>query len=231
MLRFVMVVLLLFVVGVGAYGNNECIEEVSVGYDPGILFENCTNDTEVATKWRKRHKFGFFVNPHTSEVHKLKLVVNDECKLDFEGKLGDGEYAKWTKGNEIVANCTSINDCGLEINKNGKLVSDYGGNDVGCNNVRNELNNTWVWTKIRVEGYPIDYKLYAYVEEGNEEEGEGSEYIPPTTTEKPTTEKPTTEEPTTLANSKAAKPPNNSALSTKLGGSIFVFVSLFFVVL
>ncbi|KAI6212314.1 hypothetical protein M3Y94_00006200 [Aphelenchoides besseyi] len=173
---------------------------------------------------KKGHKFGFAVYFLTSEVLKFKLVVNDECKLDFEGKKGDGQYAKWTKGNEIVANCPSANNCDLYIDENGKLVSYYGG--VGCNNVRNKLNDTWVWTKTRVEGLPMDYELHVYVKEGNEEEGEGSEYIPPTTTEKPTTEKPTT-----LANSETAKPPNNYALSTKLGGSIFILVSLFFVVL
>ncbi|KAI6212319.1 hypothetical protein M3Y94_00006700 [Aphelenchoides besseyi] len=181
---------------------------------------------KLQSSGKKGHKFGFFVNPLTSEVRKWKLVVNDECKLDFEGKTGNGKYAKWTKGNEIVANCTSAYDCDLVINKNGTLVVEQQNGVVVCNNVRNELNDPWVWTKIRVEGLPMDYELYLNVMEGNEEEGEGTEYIPPTTTEKPTTE-----EPTTLANSKAAKPPNNSALSTKLGGSIFVFVSLFFVVL
>ncbi|KAI6212292.1 hypothetical protein M3Y94_00003700 [Aphelenchoides besseyi] len=160
--------------------------------------------------------------------------------MEFEGKKGDGEYAKWTNENGKVASCASADNCDLKINKNGKLLTYTDDVDVGCNDVHKKIDETWVWSKFRVENLPVEYKFMITLR-GTKE---GTEYTPsPISTKKPTTneptieesftEEPTTEEPTTLANSETANSTtsHNSALSTRLGSSIFVLVSLFFVVL
>ncbi|KAI6220796.1 hypothetical protein M3Y95_01034200 [Aphelenchoides besseyi] len=174
----VLTTLLLFIVGVGAFGNNECITKEGNEY----YFENCNSAAEISMKWKLKNELFLILFSNSNEVRKLKLVVNDKCELKFEGKKGDDSYATWTKGNETVANCSSIFECSLQITNDGKLETIHSHIDVGCDNVLNKINDTWVWSKFRVEDLPAEYFMNVHVGESDAEEDEGSEHFPPSTT-------------------------------------------------
>ncbi|KAI6198440.1 hypothetical protein M3Y96_00519500 [Aphelenchoides besseyi] len=175
-----LLVLSLIIVGVEAYGNDECIKK-GTNIEPGFLFKTCISTVEVAMKWKKTHNVRLLIITESKDVSKFKLILNDECKLDFEGKRGNNEYAKWTNANGTVTNCSTIKNCNLQI-KSGKLMTyttiSYLDKDVGCGNVRNKLEDQWVWSKFQIKKLPAEYELKIFVLNGRSEEDEGTEYIP-----------------------------------------------------
>ncbi|KAI6212293.1 hypothetical protein M3Y94_00003800 [Aphelenchoides besseyi] len=115
------------------------------------------------------------------------------------------------KDNKTVANCESATLCDLQITNDGKLTTHIDGvedQEVGCDNLHKEIDNTWVWTMFRVEDLPVDYKLDVYARDVDSKE-EGMEYIPPSITDTP----------------------NFSATTIKLDYVIYVLVALSVVIL
>ncbi|KAI6198449.1 Sacchrp-dh-NADP domain-containing protein [Aphelenchoides besseyi] len=108
-----------------------------------------SNDQET---WFKSHSNGrrkLSLKPKsTRQQASLKLTLKDLCVLEFEGKRN--EYAKWTNKHGNVTNCFSTSNCRFEV-KNGKLFTLHEHKDIGCFNVRNQLDSEWSWTKLRLE--------------------------------------------------------------------------------
>ncbi|KAI6212324.1 hypothetical protein M3Y94_00007500 [Aphelenchoides besseyi] len=180
MFRFLAILLLLFV-GVDSYGNNKCIEKHTLS-GPGFNFKNCTESAEVVMQWKREHIVGMSIITQSKDVQKFKLIVNDDCELEFEG---DDSYAKWTDEDDKSVSCSSAMKCDLQINEDGKLTTYVRGvkdQKVGCEQVRNELDENSLWSKFRIENLPADYKFQVFVKTEKPEEGEGKEFVPPSTT-------------------------------------------------
>ncbi|KAI6198461.1 hypothetical protein M3Y96_00521700 [Aphelenchoides besseyi] len=158
--RLTFTILLIDFVAVEAYGNHECIKEKNFG-SPGYFFENCTGLAELAVKWNTKYRLLLSIWALEWDMRNFVLVVNDQCKLDFEGKDGEQSYGKWTNKKKKVIECLSIYSCQLYISAYGnlKIWHDSPEQDLGCDNMLNLLNSTWAWTKFRVEKLPASYNI------------------------------------------------------------------------
>ncbi|KAI6198459.1 hypothetical protein M3Y96_00521500 [Aphelenchoides besseyi] len=202
---FGLLILLVLFVGVDSYGNNECIRKHTLS-GPGFNFINCTDPAEVVMQWKKEHIVPLF-----------KLIVNDECELEFEGKEGDDSYAKWTnEDDDKTVSCSSAMECDLQINKDGKLMTYIRGvkdQEVDCEHVRKELDESSVWSKFRVENLPVDYKFQVFVKTEEPKEDEGKEFVPLSTT-------------TSKSTASGA-----SAMPIEIGDVVYVLVAISIVIL
>ncbi|KAI6185263.1 hypothetical protein M3Y98_00003900 [Aphelenchoides besseyi] len=155
-------------------------------------------------QWKKEHIVPLSVITRSEDIQKFKLIVNDECELEFEGKEGDD--------NDKTVSCSSAMECDLQINKDGKLMTYIRGvkdQEVDCEHVRKELDESSVWSKFRVENLPVDYKFQT--EEPKEDEGK--EFVPLSTT-------------TSKSTASGA-----SAMPIEIGDVVYVLVAISIVIL
>ncbi|KAI6212317.1 hypothetical protein M3Y94_00006500 [Aphelenchoides besseyi] len=164
---FGFVVFLIFIVGVQSLGNNDCIHNYVNNNLRGFRFFDCSGDAEITVKWKKALILKTAIFPHQKKAFTLKLIVNDTCSLSFEGKEGFA-HDKWIKGDKVT-DCKYIGECDLQVNYNGKLAIAFG-EEVGCDNVKNSVDNVWAWTKIRVTDFPSEVDFMIYDDNGSVEE-------------------------------------------------------------
>ncbi|KAI6212449.1 hypothetical protein M3Y94_00025400 [Aphelenchoides besseyi] len=136
-----------------SYGNNQCITKYERSetdwHKRGFNFTGC-QDAEILIKWDKNFKLFFTFGTETSMCIKFKIIVNDGCELNFEGKNEIGDW-KWETG-ETNIRCDK-SWCSTHITKNGAIPSSsyYGMSECARNDLRNPIDDEWVWTKIRVK--------------------------------------------------------------------------------
>ncbi|KAI6171937.1 hypothetical protein M3Y98_00917600 [Aphelenchoides besseyi] len=155
-IRIVILVSLFVVLIALGHDNNTCIEPYSGKYNThGFEFTTCIN-AQIEMSWRTNFMLGIFVESNKHEKLKLKLIINDFCKLDFKGENNTKSEWKLKVGNMVV-NGSGPNWWGLMITTNGSLLTLKGEQDVGCSGqtLRNKLDEEWVRTKIRIEDAEI----------------------------------------------------------------------------
>ncbi|KAI6204289.1 hypothetical protein M3Y94_00656300 [Aphelenchoides besseyi] len=160
---------------VDSIGNNACIQTMHIENSTGFVFKNCSETAEAAIKWKKEHKLNFAVVLNDGSDESFVLTVNDQCTLKFEGKNGNGHYARWINQNQKTINCTHVYDCDLRVEQNSGLLTEHN-EDVGCGSISlaSPIDDQWVWTKVQVGNLSMGSKLKVYVLLS--EEGEGQEY-------------------------------------------------------
>ncbi|KAI6220733.1 hypothetical protein M3Y95_01027400 [Aphelenchoides besseyi] len=171
-------IFLVLFVGVEAYGNSECIRNIKLANFTGFGFKYCSAAAEVSMKWKQEHAMGMLVINDTeliAEQH-FKVVVNNNCTFNFMSKKGGG-YAEWKIGDSVVVNCTDIADCML-----GSGDSSIDNSTASCTNALNEIDDTWAWSKFRVENLPSEFRFHVFVLYPDDE-GEGTEYVVSSSTE------------------------------------------------
>ncbi|KAI6212270.1 hypothetical protein M3Y94_00001100 [Aphelenchoides besseyi] len=165
---FGFVVFAIFVVGVQSFGNNDCIQKYAKKHLGGFRFSECSADAEITIKWKKALSLKTHIFAHNKQAFTFKIAVNDVCSLKFKGKLGFN-HNKWINGDKVT-DCKYIGECGLKVNNNdGKVVTALG-QEVGCDNVQNSVDNVWTWTKIRVADLPTGIDFVVYDDNGSVEE-------------------------------------------------------------
>ncbi|KAI6186138.1 hypothetical protein M3Y98_00100000 [Aphelenchoides besseyi] len=164
---FGFVVCLMFVVGVQALGNNDCIRKYVNNNLRGFRFSECSADAEITVKWKKALNLKTAIFPHKKEAFTFKIIINNNCSLVFKGKEGFA-HDKWINGDKVV-DCEYVGECDLQVNNDGKLVTAFG-REVGCDSVQNSIDNVWAWTKILVVNFPTEIDFIVYDDNGSLEE-------------------------------------------------------------
>ncbi|KAI6217735.1 hypothetical protein M3Y95_01205600 [Aphelenchoides besseyi] len=174
---FLVCFLLIFLEIVDSYGNNQCIQPYEYHKNNyrkrGFVFKNCNHSAEITIKWKTEHELSSDIWSTTIEERRFKLVVNDDCELDFEGRGVKG--AKWTsKEDSVTFECTETTMCDLSFLGHNQLL--IRGNLYACNEkvVNNKIDDQWLWTQIRVIDFAAEYTFRVYVWDYDE----GEEYIP-----------------------------------------------------
>ncbi|KAI6212357.1 hypothetical protein M3Y94_00012000 [Aphelenchoides besseyi] len=144
------VLILMFVIQV--HGFTECIAKADEKNAVKFDFDRCSGTAEIALKWNKNLALWMGSLPDTLELITFKLIINNQCTLNFRGEQGTKQPAQWTDENGTVTHCPSMLRCLLEINKDGKLIIN-GNQTVNCGNKKlsNTIGSQEKWTKIRVE--------------------------------------------------------------------------------
>ncbi|KAI6217088.1 hypothetical protein M3Y95_01239900 [Aphelenchoides besseyi] len=159
---------------VSSYGNNDCIQKDKTDF--GFEFKDCTGPTEVTMKWRKEHYLNwFYLGSHFNPL-KTKLVINEQCTLDYKM---EGNVFQWAEenGNE---NYSAAFFSSPHLYGNGILIK-YWDDGIVCENksLVNSIDDEWVWTRFRMIDFPYRYRFFVYVKDGGGDEG--TEQMPLTT--------------------------------------------------
>ncbi|KAI6204353.1 hypothetical protein M3Y94_00664300 [Aphelenchoides besseyi] len=129
-------------------------------YYGGFLFDKCV-EGEVAVKWRANQSLRFrLLIRKTYESNNFVLNINDFCQLWFYGRMNSYlPTAEWQfEDYSTLAVCSDPSNCDLKIDTNGTLrrLGRGAPRDPICSHMhlRNEINDEWVWTKVRLSGLP-----------------------------------------------------------------------------
>ncbi|KAI6198467.1 hypothetical protein M3Y96_00522300 [Aphelenchoides besseyi] len=175
MFRFLVVaIVVLLIVDVHAYGNNDCIEKEEEKEKRGFSFFNCSNAVELDIKWKSNHSLWLAALSASNSVETFKFVLNDQCTLNFSATIDE---IKWTTEDGNYVNCTSVYDCVLELRPNG-LLTTYDNRTLDCENksLRNPIEGDWVWSKIHIQDVKPTLGFAVLVFKPSA--GEGEEYEP-----------------------------------------------------
>ncbi|KAI6212431.1 hypothetical protein M3Y94_00023100 [Aphelenchoides besseyi] len=181
MFRALVTVLLIFAVqSVSSYGDIECIKNYTDTESRGFTLIDCKESVELSfyTKKQREVMIGSF-GRKSSDVN-YKLIINDMCTLTFEGHYNKNKsYGIWKDSTGNTKRCNYSPWCALLLNNEGKLMNLVDGQEFGCVGklLRNDVDNEWTWTKIRIEDISSNFTFGINVE--GAEEGELRPYTGP----------------------------------------------------
>ncbi|KAI6204364.1 hypothetical protein M3Y94_00665800 [Aphelenchoides besseyi] len=152
-------VVLLVAVEYGDSAIDPCINPVYGRF----IFQDCV-EGEIAIRWNGAHSLRLRLFALTKyEQNRFVLNINDYCQLWFYGRMGEVmPLARWEwEDYSTLAVCIDPSNCDLKIDTNGTLrrMGPGASRQPICShmNLRNRVNDQWVWTKIRVSGLPAGW--------------------------------------------------------------------------